>query len=85
MNEQAVIEGWRGMFVSMGLATPFSRATTAAVLTGAAAYALKHPRGAFRPDGTMRPHVSLSMAPDATDKHFLLTPLLVGGAVYLFT
>lgn len=84
--EQAVIEGWRGVMVSMGLASPSKRALTAALMSGAVAYALKYPRDAFRPDGTMKPaRTTGNRAADATDRHFLLTPLAVGAAVYLFT
>lgn len=85
MDTQEVIEGWRGVAVSLGLGTPFARAATAACVTGAACYAFKYPKAAFRPDGSMRPHKSMSMDPDATGKHFILTPLAVATAVYLFT
>ena len=85
MQNQAVIEGWRGVMVAAGLASPTSRAFTAASVAGIAAYALKYPREAFREDGSMRPHYALSPTADATNTHFLLTPLLVGTAVFLFT
>ena len=85
MQTQEVIEGWRGVMVSVGLGTPVARATTAAVATGIACYAAGYPASAFRSDGSMRPHSSLSAAQDATGAHFILTPVLVAGAVYLFT
>jgi len=85
MQTQEVIEGWCGVAVSIGLASPMSRAVTAAVATGAVCYFLKYPTHAFRQDGGMRPLRSLSAAPDATDRHFILTPLMVGTAVALFT
>ena len=85
MENQTVIEGWRGIAVSCGLASPFSRAVTAAVLTGVASYALKYPSGAFRKNGDMRPHSSLSMEQGATSNHFILMPLAVGTGVFLFT
>ena len=81
--EQPVIEGWRGIMVAAGLASPLKRALTASLAAGTVMYALKRPRSAFRSDGTLRP--AFSNAADATDHHFLLTPLLIGTAVYLFT
>ena len=84
--EQPVIEGWRGVMVSMGLGTPGKRALTAMLATGAVAYVTKYPQAAFRADGTMKPaRITGSAAADAADRHFLLTPLTVGVAVYLFT
>ena len=85
METQPVIEGWRGVAVSVGLGTPFARATCAAVCAGVGCYACKFPRAAFRQDGSMRPHKSLSVAPDATSNHFLLMPLALATTVYLFT
>jgi hypothetical protein len=85
MQTQEVIEGWRGVMVSVGLKTPMSRALTAGIASGAVAYAMKWPANTFRSDGSMRPHSSLSPAPDATAQHFILTPLVVASAVYLFT
>lgn len=85
METQSVIEGWRGVAVSVGLGTPLARAITAGVITGTISYVAKYPSEAFRRDGSLRPHASLSMAPDATGKHFILMPLGVAVAVYLFT
>jgi hypothetical protein len=85
VQEQAVIEGWKGILVTCGLGTPLQRATCAFLTTGAIAYAIKFPRDAFRPDGTMRPSTMSSRAADATDRHYLLTPLTVATAVFLFT
>jgi hypothetical protein len=87
MQTDEFIEGWRGVMVAMGLGRPGQRAMTAAALAAAATYTMKFPRKAFRQDGSMRPLDSLSMAPDAASvsNHFLLTPLAVGAAVYLFT
>ena len=86
IQEQAVIEGWRGMMVTLGLGTPGKRALTAMLATGAVTYALKYPKSAFRGDGTMRPsRLAGNRSADATDRHFLLTPLTVGAVVYLFT
>ena len=85
METQEVIEGWRGVAVSMGLGTPLARACTAGVITGTMCYLLKYPKESFRRDGSMRPYHRLSMAQDATDRHFLLTPLIVGCVTGLCT
>ena len=85
MDTQPVIEGFPGMLVHFGLGSPYKRGICAAVSAGIVCYALGYPRASFRSDGSMRPHASLSDAHDSTRKHFLLTPLLVGGAVFLFT
>ena len=87
MQTDEYIAGWRGVCVAMGIGRPSQRALLAAVVTGVGTYALKYPRRAFREDGSMRPLQSLSMAPDAASlsSHYLLTPLAVGTAVYLFT
>ena len=84
--EQSVIEGWRGVMVEIGLRTPSKRDLTAFLLTGAITYAMKYPKDAFRSDGTMRPaRITGNRAGDATDRHFLLTPLAVASATFLFT
>ena len=83
--EQSVIEGWRGVLVAAGLRTPSQRALTAFLVTGAITYAMKYPKEAFRTDGTMRPARITSNTADATDRHFLLTPLAVASATFLFT
>ena len=71
--------------VHVGLGSPYKRGICAAVATGIVCYALGYPRSGFRSDGSMRPHASLSDAHDSTRTHFLLTPLMVGTAVFLFT
>ena len=85
MQTQEVIEGWRGLAVNCGLGTPIARATTAFVGAGIVCYVMGYPNNAFRRDGSLRPHSSLSMSPEATSSHFILTPLVVAGAVFLFT
>jgi len=87
MNSSEYIDGWRGVCVAMGLAKPSQRAVCAALTAGAISYMLKFPGRAFREDGSMRPLDSLSMAPDAATftNHYLLTPALVGGLVFLAT
>ena len=84
--EQPIIEGWRGVLVAGGLGTPAKRAVASMLAVGALAYVLKYPSAAFRSDGSMRPAKATgSSAADATNRHFLLMPLSVGTAVYLFT
>jgi hypothetical protein len=85
MQTQEVIEGWRGVAVSMGLKHPISRAITAGVVAGGVCYLSKYPSSAFQRDGSMRPHRALSADPSATDRHFILTPLCVAIAVSLLT
>ena len=87
MQTDEYITGWRGVCVAMGLGKPYQRALCATVLAGVVCFSLKYPQRAFREDGSMRPMKSLSMAPDAADltNHYLLTPLAVGSAVYLFS
>ena len=85
MESQEVIEGWRGVCVSVGLGKPSSRGVCAGVLAAGICYAASFPNSAFRRDGTMRPFKPLSVAPDATYRHFILTRLLVGTAIALFT
>jgi hypothetical protein len=82
VHEQAVIEGWRGVLVNMGLRSPGQRAITAALAAGAVSYALKKPGRSFREDGSVRP---AGGSADATDWHFFLCPVLVGASVFLFT
>ena len=85
VEEQSVIEGWRGVMVAIGLRTPTQRAVTAFLASGALLYVLKSPGSAFRADGTMRPSTLASNEADATDRHFLLTPLAIGAVAFLFT
>jgi len=86
MQEQVVIEGWRGMMVHMGLGSPTSRALSVAITVGGASYAMGYPRKAFRRDGSMRPFAPLSAESDATvSDHFLLIPVVAGTAAFLFT
>ena len=87
MRQDEYIEGWRGLCVAMGLGKPNQRGACAAVATGTVAYVAKFPSHAFREDGSIRPLNTLSAAPDAVPitHHFLLTPLVVGAAAFLFT
>ena len=72
MQAQEVIEGWRGVMVTFGLGRPIQRAVTATVATGLAMYAAGKPASSFDREG--RPH-----------PNFLLIPLAVGTAAWLFT
>jgi hypothetical protein len=86
MQTQEVIEGWRGVLVSVGLGTPMSRAITVGLAAGVLSYAIKTPGAAFRRDGSLRPSALLgSPEPDATGTHFLLIPAVVAGTTFLFT
>ena len=86
MAEHQVIEGWRGICVASGLATPSSRALCTVLAVGVLSYAMKMPSAAFRPDGSLRPYKRAGQrATDGTKLHYFLTPLVAGGAVFLFT
>lgn len=78
VQTQEVIEGWRGVAVAVGLGSPASRAVCAALLAGMGSYAMKMPRSAYGADGSVRATASYK-------EHFLLTPIVVGTTVYLFT
>lgn len=82
----ATINGYQGLMVYLGLATPLSRAFVAGVGVAAIQYVTKTPNAAFDEDGAMRqwslmyPH-----NPEATDKHFLILPIGIATAAYFFT
>ncbi len=72
--------------VSLGLGKPISRAFVAGTVATSVLYASGYPKDAFRDDGSMRPFALLSPGPDGvTGKHFLVLPLGISLAVYLFT
>jgi len=83
--EEPVIEGFRGVAVKMGLATPLSRAFVVGTAAGLAAYAVKWPAVAFDQKGQMRPLAVVSRDPTATNTHFLVVPLAAASIAYLFT
>jgi hypothetical protein len=86
MQNQPVIEGTRGLLVHYGLGTPAARAVSAAIVAGGVSYALRRPAHCFRRNGTMRPLAGLSPELDAAGyDHFLLIPVVVGTAAFLFT
>jgi len=75
----------RGQLVKMGLAKPINRAVAGGTIAAGILYLTSTPKAAFREDGSMRPFKPLSAEPDATYTHFLLGPLAVAAALYLFT
>ena len=83
--DQPYILGARGGMVSMGLATPASRAFVVGTTAGILAYAMGYPKGAFDEEGNMRPFKLVSQSPEATQSHFLVVPLAAATAAYLFT
>jgi len=85
MSRVEVVDDWRGMMVRMGLGQPSARAFVAASITTGMAYIAKYPKAAFREDGSIKPLKGLSPDMDATSTHFLLLPVAVGTAVFLFT
>ena len=71
---EPVVVGWRGVMVACGLKNPSARGLTAFMITGAMAFALKHPRRSFDDRGQLRDSMS-----------FLLMPVAVGSVVCLCT
>lgn len=87
MQQQEVIEGTRGLLVHWGLGSPAARAVSCGIVAGGCSYALRRPAHCFRRNGQMRPLAALSPELDAAPLagHFLLIPLVVGTAAFLFT
>jgi len=75
----------RGVLVKMGLGKPQSRAMCGGILAAGVLLLAGRPKAAFREDGSMRPFKPLSAEPDATYTHFLLGPIAIAAACYLFT
>ncbi|AUL80787.1 hypothetical protein [Pleurochrysis sp. endemic virus 1b] len=75
----------RGAMVALGLGNPVTRAFVAGSIAAGVAYSSSFPQAAFREDGTIKPFKWVSPEPDATLTHFLLFPLVVAGATFLFT
>ena len=84
MDEVEAI-GTRGILVALGLRTPIKRAFVASVLVGIVAFTAGLPKSAFTEEGELRPQRGLSRDPQATNYHFLVTPLSAGLVVFLFT
>lgn len=79
------IEGFRGVLVQAGLASPASRAFVIGTAIGLGAYALKIPKVSFDEKGNMRPLALVSKDPTATNSHFLAVPIAAAAVAYLFT
>jgi len=84
MDEVEAI-GTRGILVALGLRTPLKRAFVASVLVGIVAFTAGFPKSAFTEEGELRPQRGLTRDPQATNYHFLVTPLSAGLVVFLFT
>ena len=81
-----MVKGWRDVMVMFGLGKPVSRAFVAGVAAAGLAYTAGFPKAAFDDEGGMRPFALLSPGPDSVyEKHFLVVPVAVATAVYLFT
>ena len=83
--DEAESIGTRGILVALGLATPLKRAFVTGVLVGIVAFTAGFPKTAFTEDGELRPQRGLTRDPQATNYHFLVTPLSAGLVVFLFT
>jgi len=76
----------RDAMVTLGLGHPASRAFCAGTAATSVLYASGYPKDAFREDGSMRPFSLLTPGPDGvSSKHFLVLPIGITLAVYLFT
>lgn len=81
-----MVKNWRDVLGVMGLGTPVARGFVAGVAATAVCYAASYPQEAFREDGTIKPFSPLSPGPDGVrSKHFLVVPLVVATATFLFT
>ena len=75
----------RGMLVKLGLGQPSARGFCSFAAAAGLAYLAAYPKTAFDDEGKIRPWKALSPAPTATNAHFLILPVGVGVACYLFT
>jgi len=81
-----MVQDWRDIAVVMGLGAPASRAFVAGVAATTLLYAAGYPKESFNEDGSMRPFAPITPGPyGVTSKHFLVIPVVVAGAVFLFT
>ena len=85
MDQTPKIEGARGVLVWAGLGNPGARGLLGAVAIGSLAYAIGQPSCCFDDEGRLRPLKCVSNAPEATNAHFLLIPIVAGGIVALVT
>jgi hypothetical protein len=81
-----LVQNWQDMAVLVGLGSPTARAFVAGTTAATTLYVAKFPKAAFREDGSMRPFKPLMPGPDGvTTKHFLVLPIAIAGAAFLFT
>ena len=86
MSKGFVVQDWRDVMVMAGLGQPVSRAFVVGVAAASVLYATGYPRDAFNEEGGIRPLALLSPGPDGVNaKHFLVIPVALAGAAYLFT
>ena len=72
--------------VVLGLGQPTSRAFVAFVASASALYAAGVPKEAYDDSGNIRPFEPLTSGPDGVStKHFLVLPVAIATAVWLFT
>ena len=83
--DEAESIGTRGILVALGLSTPLKRAFVASVLVGIITFTAGLPKAAFTEEGELRPQRGLTNDPQATNYHFLVSPLSAGLIVFLFT
>lgn len=82
----ATIDGYKGIMVYLGLGSPLARAFVVGSGVAAIQYVTKTPGAAFDEDGAIRQWTMMSpKSPEATDQHFLILPIAIASAVYLFT
>jgi hypothetical protein len=79
------VESVRDILVTVGLGTPLRRAATVLGISLALAYLGRMPDGAWDDEGEMRPFKLISQDPEATYNHFLVVPVALTAAVYLFS
>ena len=79
------VEDVRDILVTVGLGTPLRRAALALSVSLGLGYLGSKPSGAWDDEGNMRPFKLISQDPEATYNHFLVVPVAVTAAVYLFS
>lgn len=85
MSKEMMIEGFYGKMVVLGLHTPIRRAAAAAAFGGLLFYAARVPGRSFGEKGELLPWSVYSKDPYATPVPFLIVPLSIATAAYLFT
>ena len=79
------VETVRDILVTVGLGTSARRATAMLGISLALAYIARKPSGAFTEDGSIRPFKGISQDPEATYQHFLVVPVALAVATYVFS